>query len=249
MKRISFVGVSNVLTEEKKQQVLVLGRMGWSLRQIQRRTGVRRETAARYLKSVGVVIREPGGWGHDTRPEAEPASEMTSDPEPDSKAAIEVTPDFGGDLPPAGRSPSASACEPWHEWIETQIAAGRNAKAIWQELVDDHGFTGHYQSVKRFVRKLVGGQGRQAFAVIETPPGEEAQVDYGDGPMVRDPNTGKYRRTRLFVLTLGYSRKSVRLLTFQSSARIWAEHCTNKRSAGLAESRASWSSTICARAC
>ena len=41
--------------------------------------------------------------------------------------------------------------------------------------------------------------------------------------MVRDPNTGKYRRTRLFVLTLGYSRKSVRLLTFQSSARIWAE--------------------------
>jgi transposase len=41
--------------------------------------------------------------------------------------------------------------------------------------------------------------------------------------MVRDPNTGKYRRTRLFVLTLGYSRKSVRLLTWQSSARIWAE--------------------------
>src|SRR5215212_1889515 len=41
--------------------------------------------------------------------------------------------------------------------------------------------------------------------------------------MVRDPNTGKYRRTRLFVLTLGYSRKSIRLLTFQSSARIWTE--------------------------
>jgi hypothetical protein len=41
--------------------------------------------------------------------------------------------------------------------------------------------------------------------------------------MVRDPKTGKYRRTRLFVMTLGYSRKSVRLLTFQSSTRIWAE--------------------------
>ena len=59
--------------------------------------------------------------------------------------------------------------------------------------------------------------------VIETAPGEEAQVDYGSGPMVRDPQTGKYRRTRLFVLTLGYSRKSVRLLVFRSSARIWAE--------------------------
>ncbi len=41
--------------------------------------------------------------------------------------------------------------------------------------------------------------------------------------MVRDPNTGKYRRVRLFVFTLGYSRKSVRLLTWRSSAQIWAE--------------------------
>jgi transposase len=59
--------------------------------------------------------------------------------------------------------------------------------------------------------------------VIETAAGEESQVDYGAGPMVRDPNTGKYRRTRLFVLTLGYNRKSVRLLNFQSSSQIWAE--------------------------
>jgi len=62
----------------------------------------------------------------------------------------------------------------------------------------------------------------EARAVIQTAPGEEAQVDYGTGPLVREPKTGKYRRTRLFVLTLGYSRKTVRLLTFQSSARIWA---------------------------
>ena len=41
--------------------------------------------------------------------------------------------------------------------------------------------------------------------------------------MVRDPQSGKYRRTRLFVLTLGYSRKSVRLLVFRSSSQTWAE--------------------------
>ena len=89
--------------------------------------------------------------------------------------------------------------------------------AIWQDLVDDHGFAGGYQSVQRFVRKLRGAAAPEARAVIETAPGEEAQVDYGSGPMVRDPQTGKYRRTRLFVLTLGYSRKSVRLLVFRSS--------------------------------
>jgi len=35
----------NVLSEEKKQQVLALGRLSWSLRRIEQETGVRRETA------------------------------------------------------------------------------------------------------------------------------------------------------------------------------------------------------------
>ena len=74
-----------------------------------------------------------------------------------------------------------------------------------------------------YVRKLRGTQSPEARAVIQTAPGEEAQVDYGTGPMVRDAQTGKYRRTRLFVLTLGFSRKCVRLLSLPSSARIWAE--------------------------
>jgi hypothetical protein len=38
-----------------------------------------------------------------------------------------------------------------------------------------------------------------------------------------DPQSGKYRRTRLFVMTLGHSRKAVRLLVFRSSTQIWAE--------------------------
>ena len=82
---------------------------------------------------------------------------------------------------------------------------------IWQDLVSDQGFAGSYESVKRFVRKLRGVRSPEAAGIIQTEPGEEAQVDYGTGPMVRDPKTGKYRRTRLFVMTLGYSRKSVRL--------------------------------------
>jgi hypothetical protein len=96
--------------------------------------------------------------------------------------------------------------------------------AIWQDLVDDHGFAARYASVRRFVVTLRGAAPAEARVVITTAPGEEGQVDYGgDGPMVRDPSTGKYRRVRLFVLTLGYSRKCVRLLTWRSSAQIWAE--------------------------
>jgi transposase len=95
--------------------------------------------------------------------------------------------------------------------------------SIWQDLVDDHGFPAGYASVKRFAAKLREEAPREAHPVIQTPPGEEGQVDYGDGPMVRHPASGKYRRTRLFVFTLGYSRKSVRLLVWKSSSQVWSE--------------------------
>ncbi len=45
--------------------------------------------------------------------------------------------------------------------------------AIWQDLVDDHDFAGHYHSVQRFVRKLRGSPSREAHPVIVTPPGQE----------------------------------------------------------------------------
>jgi hypothetical protein len=50
-----------------------------------------------------------------------------------------------------------------------------------------------YQSVRRFVRKLHPNPPSEARVVIETTPGEECQVDYGAGPLVRNAATGKYR--------------------------------------------------------
>lgn len=260
--------MANVLNEEKKQQVLALGRLGWPLRKIQQATRIRRETASQYLKAAGIAVRPPGGWG---RLAAKPANEVITDfgagkpaiavvpncngnpntnlespstkgkAKPNSKPANEVITDsevitdlnpFQRDevaapssapVPSPQRSPSSSACEPYREAIELGLSRSRNAVAIYQDLVDEYSFASSYQSVQRFVRKLRGAQTPEARVVITTPPGQEAQVDYGTGPMVRDPETRKYRRTRLFVLTLGCSRKAVRLLTFRSSARIWAE--------------------------
>jgi transposase len=227
--------MGNVLSDEKKQQVVALGRLGWPLRRIEDATGVRRETASAYLKAAGVPVRPPRGWGR--RPPAKPANGTSTDPGASSNPANDPSTDLPAvegkpanevstDLtwpPRPGRAPAASACEPYREFIEVALASGRNAMAIWQDLVDDHGFAARYASVKRYVAKLKTTAAPEAHPTIFTPPGEEAQVDYGEGPMVRHPETGKYRRTRLFVMTLGYSRKSVRLLTFKSSTRIWAE--------------------------
>lgn len=239
--------MSNVLSEEKRQQVIALGRLGWSLRRIEQATGVRRETGSAYLKAAGIAVRAPGAWGWKML--AKPANEVTTGSQPglaagncninpenlpnkkksnsqDSKPANQVTTGFGVGLRGTkAENPklTPSACEPFREFIELGLSRGRNAMAIWQDLMAETGFRDGYGTVKRFVRKLRGHRPPEARAVIVTDPGEEAQVDYGTGPMVRDPQSGKYRRTRLFVMTLGYSRKSVRLLTFRSSSRIWAE--------------------------
>ena len=53
--------MSNVLGDTKQQQVLALGRLGWSLRRIEQATTVRRETASAYLKAARIPVRERGG--------------------------------------------------------------------------------------------------------------------------------------------------------------------------------------------
>jgi len=65
--------MANILGNEKREQVLVLGRLGWSLRRIEEATGVRRETASRYLAAAGIAVRSTGRWGHPP-PKAKPAS-------------------------------------------------------------------------------------------------------------------------------------------------------------------------------
>jgi len=211
--------MSHVLSRDKREQVIALGRLGWSLRRIEQETGVRRETAGDYLRVAGIALRRPGGWGRHSPSKA--AIDLITDSDGvDSKPAIEVITGFLARKPGCG---PASSCEPYRELIALELERDRNAMGIWQDLVDRHGFAGGYQSVRRFVRNLHGAATPEARAIIETKLGEEAQVDYGTGPMVRDPESGKYRRTRLFVLTLGRSRKSVRLLVFRSSARVWAE--------------------------
>src|SRR2546430_14990251 len=113
--------MSNVLNEEKKQQVIALGKLGWTLRRIEQATGVRRETAGTYLKAAGIAVRAPGGWGR--RSPAKPANGVITD-SADSKAANEagVITDFIRQNPEkqalALPPPNHSACAPYRETIE-----------------------------------------------------------------------------------------------------------------------------------
>src|SRR5271169_6058069 len=155
--------MGNVLEKAKQEQVIALGRLGWSLRRIEAATGVRRETAGGYLRSAGIALRTPGGWGRKCPAKA--ATSVTTGSS-SSNPAIEVITGFSGTraaddskpanevitgflpesaLPKQDGQHSASSSEPYRELIQRELSLGRNAMGIWQDLVDKHGFTSSYQ--------------------------------------------------------------------------------------------------------
>jgi transposase len=99
-----------------------------------------------------------------------------------------------------------SDCAPWREVIRSKLDLGLTAQRVFQDLVADHGFTGSYYSVRRFIRRL-DGKRDLPFRRLECGPGEEAQVDFGTGAPVRPPD-GPRRRTHVFRIVLSHSRKA-----------------------------------------
>jgi len=202
------------LKPHKRNDVLALVRAKISFREIERKLGVRRETVSRYAREAGLG-------------------------EVDSKAAtlegvatgsVEQNRPAEGTRPPAFSEVSLakvpkraqSACGPYQQWIETQILLGRNATAIYQDLVERFGFSHRYNSVKRFVGCLKR-KAPEVYDILEFLPGEEAQVDYGQGALTLHPKTGRYRRPRLFIMTLRHSRRAFRKVVWESSKVIWAK--------------------------
>jgi transposase len=86
------------------------------------------------------------------------------------------------------------------------LEKGLDAQRIWQDLRDDYGFTGSYDSVKRYIRKEKAREPVRIYR-IESLPGEEAQVDFGTGAWIEDEHSGKKRRSWLFRIVLSCSRK------------------------------------------
>ena len=175
---------------------------GTSQHEIERRTGVDRKTIRRYAR-----LFEANSPGVATG----------SAPENSAVLAVQTPPP----RPPALAPKIArSACAAHRTWIEAQVQLGRNAQSIYQDLVEQHGFTHRYNSVKRFVRGLKARE-PERFDVLACAPGEEAQVDFGQGAMTLH-TSGKYRRPWLFVMTLKYSGKSFRKVVWQADQVTWA---------------------------
>jgi len=166
----------NELNVSLQHSILTLAGHGWSARQIARQLDVDRGTVGKYLRLA----------------RSNPAiSTSGSESQPAPKPAISTP----------GRQ---SLCQPWQPQIEAALSVGLSARRIYQDLVSDHGFDGSYQAVKRFVRQL-RKSGTVPFVRMETQPGAEAQVDFGQGAWVMEND--RRRRPHLFRMVLSHSRK------------------------------------------
>jgi hypothetical protein len=47
-----------------------------------------------------------------------------------------------------------SNCEPYRGEISRKLEQGLTAQRIWQDLIEEHGFSGRYPTVRRFVHQL-----------------------------------------------------------------------------------------------
>jgi transposase len=172
----------NELNVSLQHSIGTLAAKGWSARKIARELGVHRETVGRYLH-----LAQPG-----SKPAILPPGSAEGS---DSKPA---------NVPAGSKAGRTSQCEPLRAVIEQGLVAGLSAQRIYQDLVAGHAFSGAYDAVKRFVRRLEG-QSEPPFRRMECAPGHELQIDFGLGAWVVE--NGQRRRTQLFRGVLSHSRK------------------------------------------
>lgn len=190
--------MANQIKMTVRDSILTLYDRGMPQRRIARELGINRETVSRHIRGAHSSPPNPANVpigispGDDSKPAISPAG--TEPVESSNPANV-----------PIGKRGRRSDCEPYRAVIDTGIEKGLSAQRLFQDLRVDHGFTGGYDSVKRYVRRLTAGRPERVYR-MECEAGAEAQVDFGLGaPVLVD---GRKRRTWVFRIVLSHSRKA-----------------------------------------
>ena len=130
----------NVLKPHLQTTITTLLASNTSHRQIERVTGIDRKTIRTYAKRIEEFKSNSPGVATGTPAQIPPPR------------------------PPAQLKLTTSICEPHRAFIEAQLRFKRNYMAIYQDLVDSHGFGGAYNSVKRFCGGLCKHEPEQCVA-------------------------------------------------------------------------------------
>jgi len=177
--------------------ILRLYGLGWSQRRIAEALDLNRETVGRHIRLQAAAAQPADAAA--AKPAIPPAgSEEAATPAGPPAPAKPA-------IPPAGTCGRRSDCAAFHSVVLGGVEAGLTAQRIYQDLQREHGFTGGYDSVKRYVRRLSAHRPERVER-MECAAGEEAQVDFGRGAPVLDA-AGRRRGTWVFRTVLSHSRK------------------------------------------
>lgn len=183
----------------------------WDIREILRRVRLGESDRA-ISQALGVsrkTVRKYRAWAAQA---ALPADELP--PTEQLQALLQAQ---RSETHPPQRS---SAVEPYRELVVRWRTQGLECQAIWQRLQREHGFTGSYAAVWRFVNRLAETT-PEATVRIEVTPGDEAQVDFGYVGLLRDATTGRQRKAWAFVMTLAWSRHMYVEFVFDQTVETW----------------------------
>lgn len=115
----------------------------------------------------------------------------------------------GIEVPTYGpRQPRDRLLDPWMDYLEARLEAypGLSARRLLREI-SERGYTGGYSTVRDMVRMLRPAGGGSPFAVrFETPPGQQAQVDFAQFRVRFTSAPDSVQIVWLFSMVLGFSR-------------------------------------------
>lgn len=138
----------------------------------------------------------------------------------DSATALPEDAVLARELRARRRAAVVSSLESHRAQVSAWVSQGIQGTTIYSALVRNHGYTGSYSSVRRFVQRLDRGQPR-ASCVLEFLPGEAAQVDFGSGPRLPDAPGAEPMPTWVFVMTLCHSRHQYAEIVRHQDVETW----------------------------
>jgi transposase len=220
--------MANRIKMVQKELMISLFKQKWSDRKINKSIGLHRATISRYRKewlriqqeeeSSTTTSKDLSSSGNSiaNRGQSVPLSENKVPTEGVVHFEVPTDPEMSDK-----RSVSKSKAALYHDEINLKLQNDQHAVSIYQDLVCERQYSGSYDSIKRYIRRLKN-RTPDLYARIETPPGEEAQVDFGQGAPTL--HNGRYRKPWLFVMTLANSRKSYQECVWKQDVETFI-HC------------------------
>lgn len=188
------------------QEAVRLHRLGNSQRKISDKLRMGRTTLRRYLAALAAAHLLDGS--------ADALPELTL-----LRDAVAVG------VPRSEPVQKTSRVELWREKIVAMHRKGAGPTAIHDFLrVHEPDYTGSLSSVKRFCKQLKRGEGPKATDIaipVVTLSGNVAQVDFCWGGRRYDPVQKTMRKTWIFIMTLGHSRRTYAEFVFDQSIATW----------------------------